>query len=220
MTLCTTCEKRKKKSKSPLSVITSNKNDCQISEKKDTTTSSSSLNNRFSSLIRQCWSSLGILLVIFQLSAHFLSSVVSTNKINSILLAFKRSTNDSILNIHVLVDTYFFIDVIVRLNSSRFTPISINQSEKSSTQTSRTQYLRICWLIIDLILIFPSGIFRQVWQSRPALQLLNIRRGRRPIFEFFRNKEFRKKVFQLIAEHRAERKMFTGKYIYFIFRIL
>lgn len=163
-------------------------------------------------VLKRAWDMLGIIIVILQLSSHFVvtDSISSTEKKLSFLGLFKMSvankggSDDSMigfLNIHIIVDAYFLIDVIVRLSTSRSLPQS---------QTGKVQYLRSCWFIIDLLLIFPHGFCWQLWQSRPALQLLSIRQGKRPIFEFFRSREFRKKVFQLIREHREEKKLFRS----------
>lgn len=163
-------------------------------------------------VLKRAWDLLGIIIVILQLSSHFVvtDSISSTDKKMSFLGFFKMSvankggSDDSIigfLNIHIIVDVYFLVDVIVRLSTARYLPQS---------QTGKTQYLRSCWFVIDLLLIFPHGFCWQLWQSRPALQLLSIRQGKRPIFEFFRSREFRKKVFQLIREHREEKKLFRS----------
>jgi hypothetical protein len=163
-------------------------------------------------VLKRAWDLLGIIIVILQLSSHFVvtDSITSTDKQMSFLGFFKMSvankggSDDSMigfLNIHIIVDAYFLIDVIVRLSTSRYLPQS---------QTGKAQYLRSCWFVVDLLLIFPHGFCWQLWQSRPALQLLSIRQGKRPIFEFFRSREFRKKVFQLIREHREEKKLFRS----------
>lgn len=163
-------------------------------------------------VLKRTWDLLGIIIVLLQLSSHFvvIDSISSTDKKMSLLGFFKMSvanrggSDDSMigfLNIHIIVDVYFLIDVIVRLSTSRSLPPS---------QTGKAQYLRSCWFVIDLLLIFPHGFCWQLWQSRPALQLLSIRQGKRPIFEFFRSREFRKKVFQLIREHREEKKLFRS----------
>jgi hypothetical protein len=157
------------------------------------------------SVFQRIWDTIGILLVICQLASHFLR-LDATKRLDrfSFISAFKRSVSTNggsdgiigFLNIHILVDAYFLIDVFIRMNKSRGQP----------GQGS----LRPCWFIIDLLLVFPHGFCWQLWQSRPALKLLNIREGKRPIFEFFRNREFRKNVFQLIREHKAERKLYVG----------
>ena len=170
--------------------------------------------------IKRCWDVLGILLVIFQLSSHYLVIDITADNGKHIPLfwAFKRyvsagprGSEDSFLgflNVHILVDFYFMIDVIVRLYWTR--PTAPSLALKTRAQITRAQQLRTCWFVIDLLLVFPHGFCWQLWQSRPALQLLNIRQGKRPIMEFFRNRDFRKKVFQLFREHRAEKRMFTG----------
>ena len=170
--------------------------------------------------LKRYWGILGVLLVLLQLSSHFLIiDITSDNEENFTLLwAFKKCVSASrggnednflaFINIHIFVDIYFLADVIFRLISAR--PVIHMQALKTRAQISRAQQLRTCWFMIDLLLIFPHGFCWQLWQSRPALQLLNIRQGKRPIFEFFRNRDFRKKVFQLFREHRAEKKMFTG----------
>ena len=179
-------------------------------------------------MLKRCWDLLGVILVILQLSSHFLSSDVSADSartrtlplysLSTLYWTFKRCVSSSppsaedtflaFLNIHILVDLYFLIDVRVRMLSAK-TVIS-SQAPRTRAQIARANQLRTCWFIIDLLLIFPHGFCWQLWQSRPALQLLNIRQGKRPIFEFFRNREFRKKVFQLFREHRAEKKMIHG----------
>ena len=170
--------------------------------------------------LKRYWDILGVLLVVLQLSSHFLSIDITSDAEEKLSLfwAFKKcisasrgGNEDSFLafiNIHIFVDIYFLADVILRLISLR--PVIHLQALKTRAQITRAQQLRTCWFIIDLLLIFPHGFCWQLWQSRPALQLLNIRQGKRPIFEFFRNRDFRKKVFQLFREHRAEKKMFTG----------
>lgn len=133
---------------------------------------------------QRIWDSIGIILVMLQLSTHFLRlDATSVSDGFSFISAFKRSvstgggTQDGIfafLNVHILVDAYFLIDVFVRMNRSR----------GQATQG----ILRPCWFIVDILLVFPHGFCWQIWQSRPALRLLHIRYGKRPIFEFFRNK--------------------------------
>ena len=170
--------------------------------------------------LKRYWDILGILLVILQLSSHFLViDITADNEENfSLFWALKKCVSasrggneDSFLafvNIHIFVDVYFLVDIVLRLIRAR--PIMRLKALRTRAQITRAQQLRTCWFIIDLLLIFPHGFCWQLWQSRPALQLLNIRQGKRPIFEFFRNRDFRKKVFQLFREHRAEKKMFTG----------
>lgn len=167
------------------------------------------LNVSVSIFVKRVWDLLGIILVFLQLSSHFVgTNSVSTNERNNIYRLFDRGGANAerkdenllgFLNIHILVDLYFLIDVVVRINYSRCS---------GTQQMAKGHHLRTCWFLIDVLLVFPHGFCWQLWQSRPALQLLSLRQGKRPIFEFFRNRDFRKKVFQLIKEHREEKKLF------------
>ena len=170
------------------------------------------LNISASVFVKRVWDLLGIILVFLQLSSHFVgTNSVSTDERRSyIYRVFSRGgasaerKDDNLLgflNIHILVDLYFLIDVVVRISYSRC---------NSTQQTTKGNHLRTCWFVIDILLVFPHGFCWQLWQSRPALQLLSLRQGKRPIFEFFRNRDFRKKVFQLIKEHREEKRLFQG----------
>ena len=162
-------------------------------------------------LLKRAWDILGILLVLLQLTSHFASDPITPGGERlSLLWVFNHSQannsayEDSIigfLNVHIIVDVYFLIDVVVRLSSSTY----IGQS-----QTLKIQPLRTTWFIIDLLLIFPHGFCWQLWKSRPALQLLSIRQGRRPIFAFFSSRDFRKKIFKLFREHSEEKKLFKS----------
>lgn len=188
--MCSSCEKRKKISPVKRKQIHSMESELSLPKV---------------GLFQRIWDAIGIVLVICQLASHFLR-LDATKRLDrfSFISAFKRSVSTSggsegivgFLNIHILVDAYFLIDVFIRMNKSRGQP----------GQGS----LRPCWFIIDLLLVFPHGFCWQLWQSRPALKLLHIRQGKRPIFEFFRNREFRKNVLQLIREHKAERKLYVG----------
>ena len=162
-------------------------------------------------LLKRAWDILGILLVLLQLTSHFVNDPIALGGERlSLLWVFKHSQaknstyEDSIigfLNVHIIVDIYFLIDVVVRLSSSSY----IGQP-----QTLKIQRLRTTWFIIDLLLIFPHGFCWQLWKSRPALQLLSIRQGRRPIFAFFSSRDFRKKIFKLFREHSEEKKLFKS----------
>ena len=162
--------------------------------------------------VKRVWDLLGIILVFLQLSSHFVgtNTVSSNDRRTYIYRIFDRGganaekKDDNLLgflNIHILVDLYFLIDVVVRISYSRC---------NSTQQTAKGHHLRTCWFVIDILLVFPHGFCWQLWQSQPALQLLSLRQGKRPIFEFFLNRDFRKKVFQLIKEHREEKRLFQG----------
>jgi hypothetical protein len=134
--------------------------------------------------LKRLWDLTGIILVGLQIFHYF------GNRLDSSL-------------IYTLVDIFFICDIFVRFNTAF---VGDDGNLVVDIRKIRIRYLR-GWFFFDFLLTIPYGNIWQLWQSRPALKLLAIKQGRQPILEFFRSREFRKSVFKLIREHRAERKM-------------
>ena len=189
------------------------------------------------------WNSVGVVLLVLQLSALVLSSLrgeergvplaacpahypqegahlsSSSNNHNHSSAApdAQQCTPDvtssllpdeqtlALFNIHLLVDLYFLVDLLVRYRWTLLT-----RSSKSGNTTTRGRKKDgkdatvarsyFLWFVIDFLLLFPHGVCWKLWEARPALQLLTIKEGRRrPIVDFIFNRAFRLNVLKLVS---------------------
>ena len=93
---------------------------------------------------------------------------------------FDDQTLHALFNIHLLVDLYFIIDLLVRYRwnvRARWQHGRINNNniasrgKKNDGQEAGEARVRVWWLVIDVLLLFPFGVCWKLWEARPALQV-------------------------------------------------
>lgn len=90
----------------------------------------------------------------------------------------------------ILMDLYFLVDVIFRLN-------------RHTHSFEKKQFMQL-WLIFDIMLTIPYGCIFHLFFNRPAVKLVQ---GKRPILQFVINDDFRKDVWKNIRMHFTEREI-------------
>jgi len=94
-------------------------------------------------------------------------------------LMFDDQTLHALFNIHLLVDLYFIIDLLVRYRwnvlarwqHGRINNNIASRGKKKDGQEAVEARVRVWWLVIDVLLLFPFGVCWKLWEARPALQV-------------------------------------------------